>query len=265
MVFTKQNLIQQLATILVQYDKPDNFMDIMYVYERVKLGYLIGFDNQEHKREIIYTFKKEIAPLLEGLGLFISYKHGGYITYDRKLYQNWNSTITFYFKRNQKGSYFLGYPICCETAWNNSPNLLSFSIYNILKRFLVEKDRKSRDLFIQFLMMRTTAPHFPCTVTCRESIQWGGKLRTVQKKYAGFLPADYFAEKEQFTKENTYDTVRTLSHAGVQRVFHKSLPFLRKNRQLFHLDDHFFQSAEDPVTDEAAFLKLVARMGVYLK
>lgn len=252
--------IKELAFLCKKYDKVEHFMDIMYVYDKVKPGYLVDFENEG--RAALVLFKSEIAPLLQELGLFVSYRHGGYITYDSKLYKQWDSIIGFYFKEKQKGKYFLGYPSCCELAWHNSGNLLIFSIYDTLKRIIVENDTAALNKWRNFIIVRATVPHFPCTVQCPNSAAQVAKFRKVQQKYAPLAPS-YSAERSLAAKQVAIDNLKAINHQGVRTIFGKSLPFLVATKSTFHLDNHFFENIEEFIANPDS--KLIARMEAYIK
>lgn len=264
MVLSVGEIISELAKLLNQYQKPQDFLDIMRVYERVKPGYLIDFDNQNDKQQALYIFKRDIAPLVEALGLFMSYKHGGYITYDKHLHKKWEG-FTFLLKSKQKGHFFLGYPLCCEMAWNNSHNLFWFSMYDILKRIVADKDQIASKTFTEFLIVRSIVPHFPCTVTCHPSREWAMRLKRVNDRYAPFLPASYFSQEQESRKQTDFKNFKSIRMQGVQKIFKKSLPFLMKTRDIFHLDDAFFSNVEAFLAAPQQHEHLLAEIEAYMK
>src|SRR3989338_435192 len=131
--------ITHLANIFKKYDAPYLFLQLMFVYKEVKKGY---FPQTHDNPQIKPIFEQEVAPLLKGLGLYVSFKHGGLVTGDEALYKSWNG-FGFYFRKKHFGSHYLGYPECCELRFNIAEALLSFHLYYIIKRILVDKDKEA--------------------------------------------------------------------------------------------------------------------------
>lgn len=262
----KKNIqtIEKLANLLNKHEASNHFLQIMCVYKKVKNGY---FPQTKNNSEIKQLFENEVAPLLRELGLYVSFKHGGLVTHDEALYKSWNS-FGFHFRKKHFGAHYLGYPDCCDLRFNIAEQLLSFHLYYIIKRILVDKDKKVAamlDMMIEDLM--EIEEYQPCVVGCPKTHRRAQAFREVRKEFSSFLPSNYLAKRKERAKESLFDMLKPVNYRHSQRKMKRPLAFLKnkKMRELFQLDDDFFQEIEDLLENPKSKKKIIAKAEAYLK
>ncbi len=263
MAKTDITIIIQLAEILNRFNAAEHFLQLMLVYKKVKKGYFPQTNDDAQTKKF---FENDITPLLRDLGLYVSFKHGGYVTYDKELYKSWDG-FGFYVRKRKFGSYYLGYPNCCELRYNLTDQLLSFHVYYIIQRILINKDRKaSAKLDMHIGDLSEIEEYQPCVVGCPKTHQRAQAFREVRKEFSSFLPSDYLAKREKIAKESLLDSLKPINYQYTQRTMKKLLPLLKKNdlRHLFQLDDQFFEEVEEFLDNPNSKKEMVARAVAFI-
>ncbi|MBW2982123.1 hypothetical protein KY343_04545 [Candidatus Woesearchaeota archaeon] len=258
----KVRIIEELARILNGYNAANSFLQIMFVYKKVKTGFFV---QGEENKEVRAVFR-QIIPLVKNLGLYVSSKHGGYITHDYSLYKSWNGS-GFYFKKTNLGSFYLGYPECCETQFIMAPDLIGFSIYYTLKRVLIDRDKEAAAKFdMLFKDLMEVEEYHPCVVGCPETHKRAEVFKGIRKEFSSFIPSDYMVKQKEAVRNIILDILRTVNFRNVQRRFKKNLPLLKKRNlsELFSLTDDFFKEIEELLANPQAKKKLLAKEEAFI-
>ncbi len=256
-------IITQLADLLKQYNAPHHFLQLIFVYKKVKKGY---FPQTQNNSQVKNLFENEVTPLLRELGLYVSFRHSGYVTYDANLYQSWNG-LGFHFKKRKFGSYYLGYPDCCELRYNITEQLLSFHLYYIIKRILLDKDKEAAakfDMFLEDLM--EIEEYQPCVVGCPKTNRRAQAFREIRKEFSQFLPSNYMAKRKEIAKESALDMLKPVNFRYTQHKMKKVLPLLKKEgiKDLFQLDENFFQEVEEFLENPQSKKEMIARAEAFI-
>lgn len=167
----RRNELKELKKFFVDEKWVDGLFQILFLLEDIKPG----MDLQQERRRKL----KHLRNMLYWFDLYVSIKHGGYATKNKKLYKQWNKF--FGFKKDAEK--FLGYPTCCVRAENllNGHAKYSVYLYSIVKEIRAGK-RTIKDLqqFIDFIMF---LHHYPCRIDCNISNDLVRKYLQVIKKY----------------------------------------------------------------------------------
>ncbi len=258
-------IINQLAEILVKkYDRSTDFLQIMFVYRNVKPGFFPQFRDEP---EVVPIFKKEVLPLLKELGFYVSFKHGGYVTLSHHLYKSWNG-FGYHFNQKNFGPHYLGYPECCQISFNLFPDLLSFSLYYQLQKIINENDHSFSNNFKSFFdNFLEIEEYHPCVCNCHGTHNRAQKLRRVRGEFIRFMSGSYLVKKKIDVKDSCINLITSLNQSYLQKKFKKQLKLLKSHqmRELFHLDDDFFNVVEEFLADPHQKQKLLAEMEAYIK
>ncbi len=256
-------IIVKLANLLNRFNAASQFLQLMFVYKRVKNGY---FPQTKNDPQIKQLFENEVTPLLRELGLFVSFKHSGLVTHHEALYKSWNS-LGFHFRKRKFGSYYLGYPDCCELRYNITEQLLSFHLYYIIKRILLDKDKEAVAKFDMFLEDSMEIEEYqPCVVGCPKTHQRAQAFREVRKEFSQFLPSNYMAKRKEIAKESALDMLKPVNFRYTQHKMKKVLPLLKKGgmKDLFQLDENFFQEVEEFLDNPQSKKEMIARAEAFI-
>ena len=250
----KKEAISKLAGILRKYGYPESFLQIMDVYEKVKPGFLF----QTEKSKMLYDI---IERPVKELDLFITPKHGLYVTYDPKRFRSWKNPISYKLKGKQLGSFYLGYPKCCEFAFNSHlVRLFGFHTYYILKKALADKDSKALKRFKTFFKdLMELEEYGPCVVGCPETHKRAVKFRAVRKKYSSFLPSGYIKRRKKEAKEFLIENLELVKSGKSRKLFRKELPLIKKNAKTFHLRKDFFKEIESLLENPNSKKELISK------
>jgi len=256
--------ISELANKLNGYGASKDFLQIMLVYNKIKNGY---FPQTNDKLEVKHIFESEITPLLKQLGLYVSFKHGGYVTYDEKKYKSWDGW-GFHFKKKEFGSYYLGYPKCCELRFNLFPQLLSFHLYYIVKKILIDKDNNAVSKLERYIEDGIeTEEYQSCVIGCPNHHQRAQSFNQVRKQLSALLPKNYVAKYRMIVKNSLLDLLKSINQKHSQNKMRNSLIVLKskKMREIFRLEEEFFIEIEELIRNPASKRELIAREEAYLK
>jgi len=255
----EENIIK-LAEILNEYGKSHHyylwhdFMQIMYVLKKVKTGYWAQTDD---KKEL-----EMIAPYVKSLGLYISFKHQGYITYNKSKYNSWNGPW-FGVKRKNIGTFYLGYPHCCEAAYIQIGPFSNAHIYYILKQILVDRNIHAYKTLKQYIGdMVFLEEYTPCTLHCEESHKRAERFKNVFLEFKGLLPQNYLGQRRKEVIESMIKGISDIENPPIMEQFKKhSLPKLEKHhyKHLFKLEDEFYKEIESAMANPSATKEIVEK------
>jgi len=254
--------IEELAGILNKYNAAKSFLQIMFVYKKVKPGFFVQAEENREAGSVL----NQITPLIKDLGLYVSSKHGGYITHDYALFKSWNG-FGFYIEKKNLGSFYLGYPKCCETQFIIAPDLIGFSIYYNLKKVLIDNDKKAAAKFdMLFKDLMEVEEYHPCVVGCPETHKRAEVLKGIRKEFSSFIPSDYMAKQKEIIRETVLEILRAVNFRNVQRKFRKSLSLLKKRNlsELFSLNDNFFKEIEEFLDNPKSKKELLAKEEAFI-
>jgi hypothetical protein len=158
----QRKTLLDLRDIAVKHDFAWHFKQVFFTLEGVKKGTYGGCTRpitDFSLRKYLYKFRS--------LGLYVSHRHGVYITKDESLYKKWNSPF-FRFKHSLANE-FLGYPKCCVDAQDKDSSLKFMGIYTAVKDVL--ERGKNIDYLRKFCFKFLYIDHKPHSLYCRESEQ----------------------------------------------------------------------------------------------
>jgi hypothetical protein len=252
----KIKIINKLVMILNKYGDADNFFQLMLVYERVKPGFLVQYYYPHEKK----VFKREIVPLLKELGFYVSFKHQGYVTFDKKSYKSWNG-FRYYIHKNKFASHYLGYPKYCEEG--TTLNTFSLSAYHILKRIVIDKDQKYNLKLKEYLKFGKEIEWVPCTLTCHKTYQKAIIWKKVYNEFSQLMPNNFSALKFEIAKERLKNYLKNFSHIHQINKMKKALPLLKSKRATYGLSDDFFDDIEEFINNPN--MNRLAELEAYVK
>lgn len=179
----KQQGLFEIKRTFVERGWEDGLFQFLYVMENVKPGFWL----QKIDRKSL----KKIRNVSGWFDLYVSKKHGGYVTKDKTLYKSWNRIFGFELDAEK----YIGYPACCVEHHNTkaSKEKLFTDIYILIK--LVKENRMQLHSFREIMLPMLLLNHMPCKATCRESHDLGVMYLKVLNKYGwlveDLLPAFY--------------------------------------------------------------------------
>jgi hypothetical protein len=252
---SKIETIAKLANLYNTYGLTRDFLEVMYVYEKVKVGYTPQLDGNKE----LLIFKEKFFPYLKELGLFVSFKHGGYVTNNGHLFKSWNGW-RYYFKSKLLGSYYLGYPDCCQWGFSLTGTVLyGLTLYLALKKILKNKSRND----LVDLKSIQLAFHKPCTVYCRKTKELAPRFVAVYEKYKQILKPGFLAKRKLRIKDYLLNDLQGISKKVIQDNLKRKIKQIHKLRSVFDLDESFFEEAKQFLNNPDN--KFIAEMEIFVK
>lgn len=222
-----------------------------------------------------YDYSELISNLKGFIGktkLYMSLKKGGYISKDKNLIKEWEENNDKYINANK----FIGYPKCCNLAFNKTLEKNSYLIREIYWYYII-KTHTIKEI-LSYSKINSYVSFYPCSFNCKETIKFSKKIKNLIEKNKKLFNPSFEKKlylkrlssirrilrniskellKGSFTKLliNTDSTYKNLKNKGLIELFDIKKDFKKNINELFSKDKNVINQIKNNLRKKIKQLK----------